>query len=316
MDATSEAPLEIKCIILDSLPNELLHKIYSHCATNTKLSMKMCCKKLLDCTPGTVRELYKDLSLTTPMFRRELELLRFERLCLDDNYTCTRDNKAACSACLWLHKIEQFSADEVGKNPRERVCEASQRILHLTPSTARWPGTSFTGQQLLRSCLEPHSELPYPYEPDSDMEIKIHRVRVEHRCPYRYVEMERSDGEHFVQMTWGFPLQLWDDDWLDKLRCGLEAFPFCICPHLKSSEPQVLQAVTSYCQASGPNFVKCPTCKLAILEVHFEFDRFQGLGFQGFRLIGNLTEPGVDTEWKAQSSPLATKSALGEDTET
>ena len=60
----------------DNLPNQLIQRIYKLSSINTKLCLKMTCKTLRNKSPGTARELYKDLNIII-----DFGNARFERLC-------------------------------------------------------------------------------------------------------------------------------------------------------------------------------------------------------------------------------------------
>ena len=283
MDERSQA----KCLF-DKLPSELMDQIYGLCSVNAKLCLKMCCKTWHDRTPETVRQLYEDLSRTI-----DFGNARFDRLCLDDIYTGSKTKRHVCSVCWCLHRAEEFTEQQLQEGPRTRVCEASQRVLDLTP------GNSFTYQQVLhsRNTLLP---LTFPY----DYHFKCRPV-------------EDQGGQWMVVMDWVYETEcvvprtwIWEDD----LRQMLESVPTFACPHLLSCDPQVLQAITSYRdnRFANPAFTICSTCNTKVefsIPVRSEtgksfFDwSTSGVSFHVERRIGRLGESAVDPRWKAQSLP-------------
>ena len=254
--------------------------------------MKMCCRTLHDCTPETVRELYKDVSRTV-----DFGDVRFERLCLDDTYTHSKTKKLVCSLCRRLHKLEDFTEGEVSKDPTERVCEASQRLLDLTPCSLFGPGISFTCEQLLRS-RNLHLPLPLPYDQG-----------------FTFRPVDDDTRQWTILMAWTFPMEYpLPSTWVADLRYLLDSFPVYICPHLTSSEPNLLRAIIAHyknCLANPP-FVICLTCDTKVeftmpnsqLFTGITWTPTRGVSFRAARRIGKLGESAVDARWKAQSLPL------------
>lgn len=283
-----------KAKTLKNLPNELRHQIYGYCSVNARLCLKMCCREFRDGTTGTVRELYEDLNLII-----DFGDAKFERLCLDDTYTGSKTKRHVCSVCRHVHRAEEFAKRELGKDPpdpRNRVCEGSQRLPDLTPSNRSTLGFSFTYQELLqlRNASVP---LPSPY--DEAFALRL---------------MEDETGQWVIIMDWNFPMQSpLSRAWKDDLRHLLQNFPVCVCPHLMSSEPQLLQAIISYGdnRYADPAFVVCSTCNT---KVDFDLPAgpagrwdhgagVPGVSFHVERRLGRLGESAVDPRWKAQSLP-------------
>ena len=264
-----------------------MQQIYGLCSVNTKLCLKMCCKTWRDQIPGTVRQLYEDLNRTI-----DFGNVRFDRLCLDDTYIGSKTKRHVCSVCWCRHRAEEFTEQQLQEGPRTRVCEASQRVLDLTPND------SFTYQQLLhsRNALLPLT-IPYdtyftcrPVEDQSGQWMVVMDLMYEMGC--------------LIVRTW-----ILEDD----LRQMLESLPAFACPHLSSCEPQVLQAITSYSNdgVANPAFTICSTCNT---KVEFSFPArpttanrsnwaTSGVSFHVERRIGKLGVSAVDPRWKAQSLP-------------
>lgn len=285
MEEPSEAKSHWK-----QLPNELCHQMYDLCSVNAKLCLRMCCKRFRDETPGKVRGLYEDLNRTI-----DFGNAKFDRLCLDDTYTGSKKKRHVCSVCRRVHRAEEFTKQELEKDPRERVCEASQRTLDLTPGNHFAP-ISFSYQQLLNSRNVP-LPLEYPYDEG-----------------FTFRPVDDESRQWMMVMHWTFPMEFpLPPAWTDGLRHLLEHFPVSACPHLISSEPQLLQSIVSYWDDNhaNPAFAECPTCNT---KVEFTLPTSFGGGdnriaapdvsFRVERRLGRLGESAVDPRWKAQSLPL------------
>ncbi|KAM0805855.1 hypothetical protein BDR22DRAFT_816733 [Usnea florida] len=280
-------PSELKCSI-HSLANELLEQIYDLCSTNERLCLKMCCRTLRDNTPGTARELYRDISRTV-----DFGNVRFERLCMDDNYTHSTHQKLVCSLCRQLHPLSAFTPPEIPKPPTSRVCEPSQRLLDLTPRTVFGPGISFTCEQLLLSRNLP-LPLPLPYDQG-----------------FTFLPLDSPTRQWTLLLTWTFPLPYpLPNTWITDLRALLESFPVCTCPHRTSSDPILIRAIIAHYRNClvAPPFITCPACDT---RIEFTLPTSQlfieipppGVSFRVARRIGMVGESAVDKRWKAQSLP-------------
>ena len=242
-------------------------------------------QKTHDETLGTVRGLCEDLNRTV-----DFGNARSDRLCLDDTYTGSNTDRHVCGVCRLVQRAEEFTEQELEKDPRKRVYEASQRLLDLTPAI------SFTYQQLLHS-RKAFLSLESPYDED---------------FTFRLVDDE--SGQWMIIMDWTFGMQYPPPPaWEGELRHLLENFPVCACPHMRSSEPQVLQAIISYWEDdhANPAFLGCYACNT---KVEFTLPtRLIGTGddwgpaprvsFHVERRLGKLGESAVDPRWKAQSLP-------------
>lgn len=293
-----EVPLEAKSPIY-TLANELLHQIYDFCPVNAKLCIEKCCGRFYDCFLGTVHELYEDLNRTL-----DFGNARFDRLCLDGTHTGSKTKKRFCSVCQRVHRSEEFAEEELVKDPRERVCKDSQGVLDLTPGSHFtkdnhfMPGISFCYQQLLHSRNAP---LPLPVPYDEGFTFRL---------------VENESRQWMIIMNWTCPVQYpRPPAWKDDLRHWLENLPVCTCSHMISSEPQFLQAVTSYWDDGHPTpaFVRCSTCDTKVefaLPTRVVGSRETwaaalGVSFHVERRLGKLGASAVDPRWKAQSLPLS-----------
>ena len=238
-----------------------------------------------DETPGTVRELYEDLNHTV-----DFGNARFDGLCLEDIYTGSNTDRHVCGVCRLVHRAGEFTEQELEKDPRKRVCKDSQRLLDLTP------GISFTYQQLLHS-RNVLLSLKSPY--DEDFTFRL---------------VEDKSGQWMIIMDWTFGMQYsppaaWDGE----LRHLRENFPVCACPHMRSSEPQLLQAIISYWEDdhANPAIVECYTCDTKVeltiptrpVDNGDNWAAAPWVSFHAERRLGKLGESAVDPRWKAQSLP-------------
>ena len=273
-----------RCILKEQ-PNEMLHLFYDYYDdVNSKLSLKMCSKEFRDKTPGTVRELYRDLSRIV-----DFGNARFERLCLDDTYTGLKTNRHVCSVCCCLHEAEEFTAQQLEQNPRTRVCEASQRILPLMP------GQGLTYQQLL-NCRN----VSLPMTPIHD-------------GFFTFSPVENEDGQWTINLFWSFTIQPTESTWIkDKLRFLLEKFTVYACSHVVSSEPpEDLRAVPSRREREKPACTLCSICNIYVgFTVEAEEDDCEAdsdesipVLLEAERVIGRLGVSAIDSEWKARSIP-------------
>lgn len=284
MGEPSEAKLSLK-----DLPTELKHQIYDYCPVNARLCLKMCCRKFRDETPGTVRGLYEVINRTI-----DFGNAKFEALCVDDTYIGLKTERHVCSVCQLVHRAEEFTESELKENPRNRVCEGSQRLLDLIPSSGSTPGISSTYQEL-------HQR---------------RNIRVRLTSLYDEVitfrPVEDKSGQWTMKMT--VPMQYPNSPaWKDDLRHLLQNFPVCACPHLLSSEPQLLQAISSYDdnRYADQAFVVCDTCNTMVkftiparpAGTGFHTAVTSGFEFHIERKLGRLGESAVDPRWKAQSLP-------------
>lgn len=111
---------------LFGLPNELLHMISEACLFNTAIGLRQTCRKLF----STFRDL---CSGANPRHYRVD--LRFERLCMDDQYSSRRWRRAVCSVCKICHPSTDFTSQQIEREPTKRVCEGAQRLLSIAPNT-------------------------------------------------------------------------------------------------------------------------------------------------------------------------------------
>ena len=238
-----------------------------------------------DETPGTVRELYEDLNHTV-----DFGNARFDGLCLEDIYTGSNTDRHVCGVCRLVHRAGEFTEQELEKDPRKRVCKDSQRLLDLTP------GISFTYQQLLHS-RNVLLSLKSPY--DEDFTFRL---------------VEDKSGQWMIIMDWTFGMQYSPPPaWDGELRHLRENFPVCGCPHMRSSEPQLLQAIISYWEDdhANPAFVECYTCDTKVeltvptrpVDNGDDWVAAPWVSFHAERRLGKLGESAVDPRWKAQSLP-------------
>ena len=226
-----------------NLPTEIWEPIVELLDLTSIIRLRQTCRAFYYCGPKTTQSLFLELK------RARDSTSQFARLCFAER---ARWNKhpppemLLCGGCRSHHSIESFTADNVSKQPEERVCLGQQSRLHITPEH------SITYKEILPlkenlaplRCLltDSRAQTRYGYRPTAS---------VGRRTPYLVSPLYhqyRSQNGHSFDYCWRFsidkdivdppdPLALWEAE----LSGNSKAIK--LCPHIQADNAQVLGAV-------------------------------------------------------------------------
>ena len=240
MLSASEAAYVHNCTdsSLHNLPVELFLNITAYLRPVARLIMQRVCSKF---RAALAAELYTDITTVKDVIQLTFLLRRGVQFGLQDDYYRNCDlappnsklDRLGCSGCRTTHEVENFSENQLSLSPKIRICKGLEASFRLCNHC------SFSGQCILRELHE-----------IKNAELFCGKCGKETGIYGNYVSgvggiMSTTRlGFHRHIITMDVILPLMNIRWYgeithDSLAFALRKLDAYICPHLRSSSPQL-----------------------------------------------------------------------------
>ena len=208
---------------IHTLPVELMDEIVNHLPPSSVRSFANAYKRLY--------------YLVSPPPLYDLE--RFKFLCMLD-----RDQKVSrpvCSGCMTTHDKSYFRPTQLREQPEHRKCLETQKLLWISP----YQTLSFVEVKRLTAYAKPLYRAPSQY--------------VYHKWPACDPLWIRTKDDSYALTTFYLLTKVFEPvpPPLDEVRNILRDYDLPICPHLRLSDPAILNVYNSDCVYDSTDPSKC-----------------------------------------------------------